>query len=61
MKDHVGRPASGDSGPVRTMKVGERVIVSTGELEIVSIDGRRVTVRLHPASSPPPPIMFPAK
>ena len=48
-------------GPVRTMKVGQRITVY-GDVEIVAIEGRRVQVRVHRASSPPPgPVMFPVR
>lgn len=41
------------NGPVRTMRVGERITVY-GDLEIVTIERSRVTVRVVPPSSPPP-------
>lgn len=53
--------ANGRGGPVRTLRVGERLTVYGGDLEIVCVRGQRVTVRLHPASSMPPPMMVPAK
>lgn len=44
------KPADG-SGPVRTLRIGDRITVY-GDLEIVRIDGRRVTVRLHNSFTP---------
>lgn len=55
MKDNA--QVTGSSGPMRTLKLGDRITVH-GDLEIVDMDGRRVQVRLHPSSSP---IMFPVK
>jgi hypothetical protein len=48
------------TGPVRTLKVGDRITVY-GDLEVIEVEGRRVQVRVVRASSPPPePVMFPA-
>ena len=44
------------SGPVRTLRVGDRITVY-GDLEVDSLVGRRIQVRVYPASSP---VMFPA-
>lgn len=52
MKDGKERGVE-SSGPVRSLKIGERITVY-GDLEVVAIEGRRVTVRVLRASSPPP-------
>lgn len=60
MKDGKQQPRGSD-GPVRTMRVGQRITVY-GDVEIIAIEGRRVQIRVHRASSPPPvPVMFSAK
>jgi len=41
-------------GPVRTLKPGDRITIY-GDLEIVAVEGRRVQVRVVPASTP---VMF---
>lgn len=47
-------------GPVRTLKVGDRITVY-GDLEVIAVEGQWVTVRAAPASAPPPAaVMFPA-
>jgi hypothetical protein len=33
--------------PVRTLRLGERVRVF-GDVEIIAVEGRRVTIRVHP-------------
>jgi hypothetical protein len=46
-------------GPVRTLKVGDRITVY-GDLDVIAVVGRRVQVRVVRASAPPPePVMFP--
>jgi hypothetical protein len=48
-------------GPVRTLKVGDRITVY-GDLEVVTVEGQWVTVRAAPASAPPPAaVMFPVR
>jgi hypothetical protein len=42
-----------DKGPVRTLKVGDRITVY-GDVEVIAIEDRRVTLRVMRASSPPP-------
>ena len=47
------------SGPVRTLKVGDRITVY-GDLEVVAVEARHVTVRvIRPSAPPPEPVMFP--
>ena len=58
---HEGVEPSKGRGPVRTLKVGDRITVY-GDLEVVAVEGRWVTVRAAPASAPPPAaVMFPAR
>ena len=48
-------------GPVRMLKVGDRITVD-GDLEVIAVHGRRVQVRVVRASTPPPePVMFPVR
>ena len=48
-------------GPARTLRIGETITVY-GDLKIIAVEGRRVTVRVVPPSSPPPSgVMFPAR
>ena len=49
--------ASAHSGPMRTLKPGDRITVC-GDLELVSVEGQEVQVRVRPTSTP---IMFPVK
>ena len=43
------------------MEIGDRITVY-GDLEVVAVEGRWVTVRAAPASAPPPAaVMFPVK
>jgi len=52
---------SGNRGPIRTLRVGDRITVY-GDLEVIAVEGRRVQVRVVKASAPPPePVMFPAQ
>lgn len=44
-------------GPVRTLKVGDRITVY-GDLEVIAVNGRRVQVRVVSASAP---VMFAVK
>ena len=58
---NAGVEPSKGRGPVRTLKVGDRITVY-GDLEIVAVEARYVTVRVvRPAAPPPEPVMFPAK
>lgn len=59
--DHTTTQADSPAGPVRTVKAGDWLTIFNGDLEIMAVKGKRVTVRLHPASSQQPPVMFPAK
>lgn len=60
----IARPDAGGTGfpslphyyAVRTLKVGDRITVY-GDLEIVAVEGRRVIVRVTPASKP---VMIPS-
>ena len=59
----VETPTKGNPGhgPVRTLKVGDRITVY-GDLEVIAVEGRRVQVRVVRASAPPPePVMFPVR
>lgn len=48
-------------GPVRTLKVRERITVY-GDLVVVAVEDRRVQVRVVNASTPPPePVMIPMR
>jgi hypothetical protein len=49
-----------DYGPVRTAN-GDRITVY-GDLEVISVEARHVTVRVvRPSAPPPEPVMFPAR
>ena len=50
---HAGVEPPKGHGPVRTLKVGDRITVY-GDVQVLSVDGHRVTLRVAPASLPPP-------
>lgn len=54
---HEGVEPSKGRGPVRTLKIGDRITVY-GDLEVVSVEARHVTVRVVRPSAP---VMFPVK
>lgn len=44
-------PIDQDRGPMRTLKVGDRITVY-GDLELVAVEGRRATVRVRQGTLP---------